>query len=316
MKSKSFRDFDAFAAAIRDIDCSMMIQNAAQNRWSVKQTQLGNIDVQFGTLGSGNIVEGQSWREGYLLYLPLTDATEYRANGKLVDRNAILVLEPGCEFFVSTKSKHDWCTVFIPTSRLIGNSGPSKPLVAPSHPETSQCRVTRPNLQLANWFGSAVNQIMTAAANASRFDSSAAAEAAAEELSRVAGFVLGQDCTNELLQKGRPSISRPGIIGIFQELLEARADRPLRVDELAAAAGVSERTLYTIFQEYFGVGPRRFLQLRQLHQVRRALRSEDPGQSSVSNVLTKYGVWEFGRFAGRYGRLFGERPSETLHRIA
>jgi hypothetical protein len=32
---------------------------------------------------------------------------------------------------------------------------------------------------------------------------------------------------------------------------------------------------------------------------------------SVADVLLQHGEWEFGRFAARYRRLFGELPSET-----
>jgi AraC family ethanolamine operon transcriptional activator len=34
----------------------------------------------------------------------------------------------------------------------------------------------------------------------------------------------------------------------------------------------------------------------------------------VADVLTRHGIWEFGRFAGRYYRHFGELPSQTLSR--
>ncbi len=85
------------------------------------------------------------------------------------------------------------------------------------------------------------------------------------------------------------------------------------VEELAAAAAVSERTPRTAFNEYFGVGPVRYLQLRQLHQIHRVLRAANPEAVSIGEVLVGHGVWEFSRFSARYRQLFGELPSETLH---
>jgi AraC family ethanolamine operon transcriptional activator len=73
-----------------------------------------------------------------------------------------------------------------------------------------------------------------------------------------------------------------------------------------------ERTLRTAFKEYFGVGPRGYLQLRRLHQVHRALRAADPDEATVSKILVEHGEWSFSRFASRYQQLFGELPSETL----
>jgi len=79
------------------------------------------------------------------------------------------------------------------------------------------------------------------------------------------------------------------------------------------AADVSERTLRTAFQEVYGVGPTRYLQIRNLHRIYRALRAADPEETSVAKVLLEHHEWELGRVAGRYRRLFGELPSETLH---
>ena len=56
----------------------------------------------------------------------------------------------------------------------------------------------------------------------------------------------------------------------------------------------------------------RYLQLRQLHQVHRAMQAADPDNVSVAEVLVAHGEWEFSRFAARYRRLFGELPSQTL----
>ena len=50
------------------------------------------------------------------------------------------------------------------------------------------------------------------------------------------------------------------------DFVDQRDGEYLLVEQLATAAGVSERTLRTAFQEYFGVGPVRYLKLRTLHE--------------------------------------------------
>jgi AraC-like DNA-binding protein len=53
---------------------------------------------------------------------------------------------------------------------------------------------------------------------------------------------------------------------------------------LCNAAQVSERTLRNVFHESFGVGPIRYLRLRQLHRVRTRLLDADPDCDSVTKV--------------------------------
>ena len=311
MKYQYFQDFDAFASSVSDVDSTMMLQNPTRLSWSISHVYLPDIHVQLGRLGSGNIVEGQSWSNGYLFYLPLTDTCLYSANGTVLDKNSFMIMEPGCDFCISTKTEHDWCSIFVPTYKLACDNDLLEPSLGS---EKMTCRVSRPNPQLADRFKKAMGPILTTASNNSEFESSTAATYAAAELLKVASLVVGQRQGSKSKQEGRPKLSREEIIRRSKDLLEERNGKSILVGELAAAAGVCERTLRTAFKEYFGVGPVRYLQLRQLNQVERALRVAAPEEVSVSSVLLQYGVWEFSRFASRYRRLFGELPSETLRR--
>ena len=87
MHSEHFQDFDAFSESVRDLDCTMMLQNPARRSWHIRAAEIAGLRVQMGQLGSGNIVEGQSWASGILLYLPLTNACEYAGNGDVLARN-------------------------------------------------------------------------------------------------------------------------------------------------------------------------------------------------------------------------------------
>jgi AraC-like DNA-binding protein len=122
------------------------------------------------------------------------------------------------------------------------------------------------------------------------------------------------------LTEGEPSRITTGgrrhdmIIVRFEEFLEAHPDRPLYLTEICAAIGVAERTLRVACEEQLGMGPIRFLSLRRLHLVHRALRRADSSTTTVTRVATDHGFWELGRFSVAYRVLFGESPSQTLRR--
>ena len=309
MYSELFTDFDAFAGSVRGGDWTMMLHNPARRSWEINVAHIAGIQVQVGRLGSGNIVEGQSTGDGTILYLKLSDACTYSASGRPIDPGSFMILEPGCQFCLSSNSVHDWCSILIPTVALERTRASGEPSSAS---EKTTCRVTRPIHRVANRFRRTVQEIMATAAKYPQLESSPAARVASAGLLTLGSSIVGQRHERESHKAGRPKVPRAEIIRRSLELLEACGTERVLVRDLAAGASMSERTIRTAFVEHYGVGPVRYLQLRNLHQVRRALRAADPEEVTVADVLLQHGEWEFGRFASRYKRLFGELPSETL----
>ena len=97
-------------------------------------------------------------------------------------------------------------------------------------------------------------------------------------------------------------------------LLQGDDEQPIRLSDLCRQAGVSERTLRSIFKEVFGVGPNRYLHVRRLHLVRAALSIANPTTQTVSQIALRFGFSDSGRMAADYHQLFGEYPSKTLLR--
>jgi AraC-like DNA-binding protein len=97
-----------------------------------------------------------------------------------------------------------------------------------------------------------------------------------------------------------------------EEFMLAHIASPVRVTQVAEAAGVNLRTLHHHFRRRHGMGPAAWLRERRLEEARRELLATEPGQASVTQVATRYGFYHFSRFAQQYRRAFGVRPSETL----
>jgi AraC-like DNA-binding protein len=104
------------------------------------------------------------------------------------------------------------------------------------------------------------------------------------------------------------------IIARFEEFIEANPNTPLYLTEVCAAIGTAERTLRAACEGQVGMGPIRYLTLRRMHLVRRALERAAPSTTTVTQIVTDHGFWELGRFSVAYRTLFGETPSVTLNR--
>ena len=104
------------------------------------------------------------------------------------------------------------------------------------------------------------------------------------------------------------------ILRRFRRAVEENPDQPLYIPELCGSIGVSDRTLRICCQEQLGMSPKRYLLFRRMYLARRMLREAAPTATTVTEIATQYGFWQFGRFAGEYKSLFGELPSATLGR--
>jgi AraC-like DNA-binding protein len=100
----------------------------------------------------------------------------------------------------------------------------------------------------------------------------------------------------------------------FRRLVEESEEHPLYIPEICKAIRVSSRTLQVCCHEHLGMGPKHYLLLRRMHLARRALRRAQPDTVSVTEIATRHGFWQLGRFAVEYQSLFGESPSATLRR--
>jgi len=103
-----------------------------------------------------------------------------------------------------------------------------------------------------------------------------------------------------------------GILARLESLLEV--EPPLKITEIDAALGVSDRLLRECCRKHLGMGPSNYRRLQGMLRVHRALRNGNSETASVSEVAERYGFHGLGRFAANYRTLYGELPSATLRR--
>ncbi len=108
--------------------------------------------------------------------------------------------------------------------------------------------------------------------------------------------------------------SRQKLVKRAEELMCDRLPYPITLSELCQELNKSQRTIYRVFQECFGLPPMEYLKILRLHGVRRALKSADSRTSKVTDIALDWGFWHMGQFSRDYRNMFGESPSNVLRR--
>jgi len=89
-------------------------------------------------------------------------------------------------------------------------------------------------------------------------------------------------------------------------------DGPLRVDEMALAAGQSLRSFHRHFRAAYGVTPNQYVQLKRVERAQELLRDSS---LSVDEIVAKLGVTDVTSFRRLFRRELGLTPREFRARI-
>ncbi len=98
---------------------------------------------------------------------------------------------------------------------------------------------------------------------------------------------------------------------IAENFVIANAAKAPSVEDVAAVARLSVRSLHALFVKFRGASPSEFIREQRLTGIRSALRSARNG-TTVSEIAIAWNYQNFGNFAATYRKRFGEFPSETL----
>jgi AraC-like DNA-binding protein len=117
---------------------------------------------------------------------------------------------------------------------------------------------------------------------------------------------------SDALHADRPMSSRQrSRVQQVVDIIEAHPEEALSSAHLAAAAGVTERTLQLAFQREFGTSPSAYVRGVRLGRVHSELLSGGGG-ATVTEIASRWGFLHPSRFAQQYQQRYGCLPSETL----
>jgi len=106
--------------------------------------------------------------------------------------------------------------------------------------------------------------------------------------------------------------SRQAVVDCAETYMRNHLADRVSMSKLCRLLGCSERGLRSAFHAVHGLSPTRWMLSERLLAARLALVADERRAVTVTEVATRYGFYELGRFSAAYRAAFGEAPSETL----
>jgi len=222
----------------------------------------------------------------------------------------IVTLGPGSRVHARTHRDCRWAALWISTADLDRNwraliGTPAMPLdgVRSWRPSTTALRTLRAvHAAAIRLFESRADAVLTASA------------VHGLEQQLIHAFI---DCLSGGVAGARNTEAAKrhnDLMACFEDACMSDIHRLPSLRELCMTLGVPGRSLRSWCVQYLGMSPIRYLRLRRMKLVRRALCSARPSDAGVAAVARRHGFTDPGRFAANYRQLFGELPSATLKR--
>ena len=311
MQKLVFQDFDEFANAINGVAGRFAPTAKSESDWWVHVAPVRRVTIQQVQTGGSTAFVGHGKDRFITIGVPTTTPRHIHVDGRSLNGNGFILVNEGQPFAIGAHRPTRWAGISIPVEH------PWLPVQFLQSKSRYSRTCGRTHQQAAlEYVSMAKVLVQRLLSSEHRIDSSEnAARAAEEELLSIASRVLESAAGAEYVHAGRPAYSRTRVLARALELIEASHGRALFLQDICQAAQVSERTLHSIFQEYFGVGPTRLLKIIRLRDIRAELLAADPSER-VWKVANRFGVWDLSMFAHDYKALFGETPHQTLRRAA
>lgn len=305
----TFNDFEAYADAVAGVDGHMRVTGYGNGDWALELLDAGDVIAMLGSDGAPMLYRGLSHAGRYHAYFTLPGSDAYMQGHPATDE-VFIWFAPGTEVHAVTRVASRFIALDLSATAVLAHASGMAGLVDGRLDRTHPVMVGRDQIeQLITLMMRAfkINQrrpeLFTVPAVRRAFSGRVI-----HELLRC--LALGSPDTVGR-SRGRPIVSRNEIISRAVQHIQRSIRGEATIGELTLSARTSQRSLNRAFDEIFGMGPQQYYMLERLHVIRRALREARPGDT-VTLICSRFGVWDLGRFAGMYRKIFGIHPSIEL----
>jgi AraC family ethanolamine operon transcriptional activator len=300
-------DADALSDSVRSSRFEHLQLERCDFRADLKRIDVGQLTLDAGCYTRKVMARGDFPSDRVIVGCVLNSREAGNINGYRFGLNDVVVFPVGAELDCTLPAATNWCSV-----QLSGDALTQMGCAALTFDRVKVLPGNRPeNVRL----GRLLDRLTKARASAGdqapedcglppAFDE----EMLLEQIRRTLNEHLGRRARGR-----RPSLrERMTLVRRFEQLVKNRIDTPVRIPELCAELGISQRTLEHVFKLEMGLTPKQFDHLLRLNAARQRLLRPSAEQETIAQVAEQYGINHLGRFSSAYLRQFGELPSDTV----
>lgn len=311
MPALIYPDFEAYSNSIQGIDGEMRIAGRGEGTWSLNMLDLDGMILLKGMDGAPVLYRGAPHPGRFGVYLSLP-GSQTSLDGQRVGEDSFTWLAPQVEVHGFSQVPARFLAIDLAEHVLLERVLQVDGLDAAWLYRTGTITATAPmvghiSALIRRAFDVHDNDPDTFAQPGARASFITQLVAAVLQCHLLAGH--GQAPA----RRGRPPLSRREIVRRGIEHIQRSLRGEAAFADIPFAVGASQRSLNRAFDDLFGMAPHQFYLVERLHAIRGALRSATPGDT-VTGICSRFGVWDLGRMAAQYARMFDVQPAQELSR--
>lgn len=310
--SRNELSFDEFDALLSTMDGRTILTGPEKSPFQIDRLAVGDLSLEIVREGGANIYEGAAERSMVSLVIGLPSQQVGYGNGVKLDSEHMIMFRPGDSVTSYCRDVCRYALMSIPMDLFVN-------MLDEADPSLTGEFVSGPNgfrINKNQWHSTmtGVCRVHDRMSDADFINNRSLQQAALAGIAQsYIDTLVGGKADRPLT--GRPRVSRRDIIARVIESLDSSSYFKYSIKEMARYTGVTERTFRSVCNEHLGISPKKYIMMRQMNDIRNALMLASK-QDRVSQIASRFGVWDWGRFSARYRAIYGETPSETILRVS
>lgn len=305
----TFNDFEAYADSVAGVDGQMRVTGRGHGDWTLEVVDAGDVIAMLGVDGAPMMYRGLSHAGRYHAYITLPGSEAYMQGHHATDE-LFIWFAPGTEVHGVTRVTSRFIALDLAAGAVQARASEVSGLVDGRLDRTHAVLVGRE--EISQLIALVVRALKIHRRRPHLFEAPMVRRAfSAQVIHALLRCIALGSSDAARRSRGRPIVSRNEIISRSVQHIQRSIRGEATIGELTLSARTSQRSLNRAFDEIFGMGPQQYYMIERLHVIRRALREARPGDT-VTLICSRFGVWDLGRFAGMYRKIFGIHPSVEL----